>query len=128
MIRRSMSASFRVGEFDLDVAAYALRRTGERIKLEKIPMEVSADGICQRAAGLPPWGSPAANFVTFPLPAPGPLVTLQTSEGGSGDVHIDFVAPTISDGTQFDVMFRLVNSLTVPRTNCEAAASPVTVK
>src|SRR6188472_2493440 len=82
----------------------------------------SADGVCQRAAGLPPWGAPAPNFVTFPLPAAGPLVTLQTSEGGSGAVHIDFVAPTISDGTQFDVMFRLVDSLTSPtnelRTGC----------
>src|SRR5215467_2651052 len=40
MIRPSMSASFRFGEFELDVAAYTLRRTGQRIKLEKIPMEV----------------------------------------------------------------------------------------
>jgi len=35
-----MSGSFRFGEFELDVAAYVLRRAGERIKLEKIPMEV----------------------------------------------------------------------------------------
>jgi hypothetical protein len=48
--------------------------------------------------------------VTFPLAGGGPLVTLQTSEGGSGAVHIDFAAPTISDGTRFDVMFRLVDS------------------
>jgi len=40
MIRSSMSGSFRFGEFELDVAAYTLRRTGQRIKLEKIPMEV----------------------------------------------------------------------------------------
>src|SRR5215472_10896567 len=82
----------------------------------------SADGICQRAAGLPPWGPPTPNFVTFPLPGAGPLVTLQTSEGGSGAVHIDFAVPTIPDGTQFDVMFRLVDSLTSPtnelRTGC----------
>ena len=36
----AMSGSFRFGEFELDVAAYALRREGQRIKLEKIPMEV----------------------------------------------------------------------------------------
>ena len=82
----------------------------------------SADGICQRAAGLPPWGPPTPNFVTFPLPAAGPLVTLQTSNAGAGAVHIDFAAPTISDGTQDDVMFRLVDSLTSPtnelRTGC----------
>jgi hypothetical protein len=88
----------------------------------------SADGICQRAAGLPPWGAPAPNFVTFPLPAAGPLVTLQTSEGGSGSVHIDFVAPTISDGTQFDVMFRLVDSLTSPTNELRTGCFTVTVK
>jgi DNA-binding winged helix-turn-helix (wHTH) protein len=40
MIRPSMPASFRFGEFELDLAAYTLRRTNQRIKLEKIPMEV----------------------------------------------------------------------------------------
>jgi DNA-binding winged helix-turn-helix (wHTH) protein len=40
MIWRSMSGSFRFGEFDLDIDAYALSRAGQRIKLEKIPMEV----------------------------------------------------------------------------------------
>jgi len=88
----------------------------------------SADGICQRAAGLPPWGAPAPNFVTFPLPTAGPLVTLQTSEGGAGAVHIDFVAPTISDGTQFDVMFRLVDSLTSPTNELRTGCFTVTVK
>ncbi|HWJ15879.1 MAG TPA: hypothetical protein VNS10_19200, partial [Gemmatimonadaceae bacterium] len=87
-----------------------------------------ADGTCQRAAGLPPWGPPAPNFVTFPLPAAGPLVTLQTSEGGSGAVHIDFVAPTISDGTQFDVMFRLVDSLTAPANELRTGCFTVTVQ
>ena len=88
----------------------------------------SADGICQRAAGLPPWGPPAPNFVTCPLPAAGPLVTLQTSEGGAGTVHIDFVAPTILDGTQFDVMFRLVDSLTAPTNDLRTGCFTVTVK
>lgn len=35
-----MSGIFCFGEFELDVAAYTLRRAGQRIKLEKIPMEV----------------------------------------------------------------------------------------
>jgi hypothetical protein len=87
-----------------------------------------ADGICQRAAGLPPWGPPAPNFVTFPMPAAGPLVTLQTSEGGAGAVHIDFAAATISDGTQFDVMFRLVDSLTSPTNELRTGCFTVTVK
>src|SRR4249919_1710806 len=88
----------------------------------------SADGICQRAAGLPPWGAPAPNFVTFPLPAAGPLVTLQTSNGGAGAVHIDFAAPTISDGTRFDVMFRLVDSLATPTNELRTGCFTVIVK
>jgi hypothetical protein len=88
----------------------------------------SADGVCQRAAGLPPWGPPAPNFVTFPLPATGPLVTLHTSAGGSGTAHIDFTAPAIADGTQFDVMFRLVDSLTAPTNDLRTGCFTVTVK
>jgi hypothetical protein len=88
----------------------------------------SADGVCQRAAGAAPWGAPAPNFVTFPLPATAPLVTLQTSEGGSGSVHIDFDAPTILDGTQFDVMFRLVDDLTSPANDLRTGCFTVTVK
>jgi DNA-binding winged helix-turn-helix (wHTH) protein len=32
--------TFSFGEFELDVAAFSLRRSGKRVKLEKIPMEV----------------------------------------------------------------------------------------
>lgn len=87
-----------------------------------------ADGICQRAAGLAPWGPPAPNFVTFPMPGPGPLVTLQTSAGGSGATHIDFAAATIADGTAFDVMFRLVDDLTNPANDLRTGCFTVTVK
>jgi hypothetical protein len=87
-----------------------------------------ADGICQRATGAPPWGPPAPNFVTFPLPAAGPLITLQTSAGGAGAIHIAFSAPTIPDGTQFDVMFRLVDSLTNPTNELRTSCFTVTVK
>lgn len=88
----------------------------------------SADGICQRAAGDSPWGPPAPNFVTFPRPAAGPLVVLQTSPGGSGSVHIDFVASTILDGTAFDVMFRLVDDLASPANDLRTGCFTVTVK
>lgn len=88
----------------------------------------SADGICQRAAGAAPWGPPAPNFVTFPLPSTGPLVVLQTSEGGAGSVHISFEALTIPDGTQFDVMFRLVDDLTNPTNDLRTACFTVTAK
>jgi hypothetical protein len=87
-----------------------------------------ADGICQRAAGEPPWGPPAPNFVTFPMPAAGPLVALETSAGGAGAVHIDFSAATILDETQFDVMFRLVDSLTTPTVDLRTGCSTVTVR
>jgi hypothetical protein len=66
--------------------------------------------------------------VTFPLPAAGPLVTLHTSNGGAGAVHIDFAAPTIPDGTQFDVMFRLVDSVTSPTNELRTGCFTVTVK
>ena len=88
----------------------------------------SADGVCQRAAGAAPWGPPAPNYVTCPLPATGPLVTLQTTEGGSGSVHISFEAPTILDGTRFDVMFRLVDDLTTPTNDLRTGCFTVTVK
>jgi hypothetical protein len=87
-----------------------------------------ADGICQRAAGEAPWGPPTPNFVTFPRPAAGPLVVLQTSEGGAGSVHIDFAAPTIADGTAFDVMFRLVDDLTSPSNELRTGCFTVPVK
>jgi hypothetical protein len=87
-----------------------------------------ADGICQRAAGEPPWGPPAPNFVTFPMPAAGPLVTLETSAGGAGAAHIDFAPATVLDGTQFDVMFRLVDNLTAPTIDLRTGCFTVTVK
>jgi hypothetical protein len=74
----------------------------------------SSDGVCQRAMGVAPWGPPAPNFVTFPVPLSGPLVVLHTSPGGSGSTHMSFDLPTIADGTAFDVMFRLVDDLTSP--------------
>jgi hypothetical protein len=86
-----------------------------------------ADGICQRAAGLPPWGPPAPDFVTFALPG-GPLITLLTSEAGAGAAHIDFAAATIPDDSQFDVMFRLTDSLTNPANELRTGCFTVTVK
>jgi hypothetical protein len=88
----------------------------------------NADGICQRAAGEAPWGPPTPNFVPFPLPAAGPLVALQTSEGGAGSIHIDFAAPTIADGTAFDVMFRLVDDLASPTNELRTGCFTVSVK
>jgi hypothetical protein len=86
------------------------------------------DGRCQRAAGEPPWGPPAPDFLTFPIPAVGPLVTLQTSAGGAGSVHIQFGAPTIPDGTRFDVMFRLIDDLVAPANELRTGCFTVAVK
>jgi hypothetical protein len=87
----------------------------------------SADGVCQRADGLPPWGD-VSNFITFTVPGSGSL-TLETSPGGSGAVHMEFAAPTITDGTRFDVMFRLVDNLSsTPGIELRSACFTVTVK
>ncbi len=91
--------------------------------------DLGSDGICQRAQQIDPWvNPPAPAFLTVPLPGPGPLVTLQTSPGGSGTVHIDFAAPGIADGTRFDIMFRLVDDLDNPTIELRSACFTVTAK
>lgn len=99
----------------------------------EIGRPLGSDGLCQRAAADYPWngtgGFPAAApFVTFPRPAAGPLVTLQTSAGGAGAGHIDFAVPTILDGTRFDVMFRLVDDLVSPANDLRSGCFTVEVK
>jgi hypothetical protein len=86
------------------------------------------DGICQRAAGLPPWGPPTPNFLTYPLPQPGPLVTLETSPGGAGAVTIPFASSAVASTTRFDVMVRLVDSLTDPANELRTSCFTVEVK
>ena len=88
----------------------------------------SSDGVCQRAMGVAPWGPPAPNFVTFPVPLSGPLVVVHTSSGGSGSTHISFDLPTLLDGTAFDVMFRLVDDLTSPANDLRTACFTVVVR
>jgi len=73
----------------------------------------SADGVCQRVDGTPPWtaadGFTGATWVVFPLPYPGPIVTLTTDAAGDASVEFEFAAPQIAAGTRFDVMMRLVD-------------------
>jgi hypothetical protein len=80
--------------------------------------DLNANGICE---GL--------TFLTVPFPRPGPLVTLTTSEDGAGAAHFSVQFPTkpdgspFPDGTQFDVMFRLLELSPTPnatelRTQC----------
>jgi hypothetical protein len=80
--------------------------------------DFNPNGICE-----------GANFITVPLPRPGPLVTLTTSPSGAGAAHFSVEFPTrptgdpYPKGLQFDVMFRLWESSPNPgaaelRTEC----------
>jgi len=92
----------------------------------EIGRDLGSDGNCQRAAGLAPWGPPTPNFVTFVVA--GSPVVLETSAGGAGSVHIDFAAPSITDETRFDVMFRLVDNMVSPSNELRTGCFTVTVK
>ena len=74
----------------------------------------SADGLCQRANGAPPWtaadGFTGAIWVTFPLPYQGPLKTLTTDAAGDASVDFEFLSPQIAAGTRFDVTMRIVDA------------------
>jgi hypothetical protein len=52
----------------------------------------------------------SSNFVQFPLPNPGPLVTITTSAGGAGSTHIKFDRPQTPDGTRFAVRYEVSTS------------------
>jgi hypothetical protein len=96
---------------------------------------LGSDGICQRADGLWPWEQPnsvgfppAPAFVTFPRPLAGDLKTLTTDADGAGAAHFAFDLPTLADGTEFDVEFRLIDSLTAPTTDLRTGCFTVTVR
>ena len=94
---------------------------------------LGSDGVCQRALHLPPWSHsdtpivPA--FVTFPLPAPGPLTTLTTTSFGIAAVDFEFLSGiSLAAGTRFDVMFRLVDDDAAPTTELASACLTVESK
>lgn len=104
-------------------ATYIIQRAPE------IGRANAADGICQRALGLPPWSPsdpPAPAFVTF-APA-GPPTTLTTDASGNGSVEFQFAAPTIPSGTVFDVMFRLADNVDAPTTELRSTCFTVTAR
>lgn len=87
-----------------------------------------ADGVCQRANGLPPW-SDAPPFVSFPIPwRPGPLITLTTDGEGKGSVEFEHQAAGILRGAQFDVMMRLVDDLEAPTSELRSGCMKVEVR
>lgn len=90
---------------------------------------LASDGVCQRALGLSPWTAsdpPAPAFVTFPIPNSGPLVSLTTSASGEGSLDFEFNAGSIRAGTQFDVLFRLVDDAAAPGAELRSGCFTVT--
>lgn len=122
-------------EISVNVHGAAPNTTFYVTRAPEVGRPLGSDGICQRADGLWPWeqpnsvGFPAAPaFVMFPRPLPGDLKTLVTNAAGAGSVHFAFDLPTLADGTQFDVEFRLIDSLTAVTTDLRTPCSTVTVK
>jgi hypothetical protein len=87
------------------------------------------NGVCERAAGMfPPMIPPTApRWITFPVPNPGPLVTITTSPGGAGAVSFGFDLPAVNE-VAFDVMFRVVDNTAAPMTELRSPCFTVTPK
>jgi hypothetical protein len=89
---------------------YTVQRAAETGRM------LSSDGICQRGLGVAPWSSadpPAAAFVTF-LPDGTTPVTLTTTATGAGSVDFTFASGILA-GTRFDVMFRVLDDVALPK-------------
>lgn len=88
----------------------------------------AVDGVCQRAAGMSPWGPsdpPAPAFLTFMDGAMPHTITMDRS--GNGSMDFTFAAPTTPAGTVFDVMFRLVDNVDAPTLEIRSGCFTVTV-
>lgn len=70
-----------------------------------LPGGQQADGVCQRAS--------LGQFAPLALYPGGPPATIETTPGGTGTVHVTFGAtnPAIADGSQLDLVFRVVDAL-----------------
>ena len=68
-------------------------------------------------------------WISFPVPNPGPLVTLTSSPGGAGSAHFEVgVGGPFTSGTPFNVKFRLIDDLNAPTSVLETACTTVVVK
>lgn len=79
---------------------------------------LSSDGVCQRGMSVSPWSSadtPAPTFITFPQPNSTTPVSMVTSATGDGSVDFVFTVASILAGTQFDVMFRVLDDVALPK-------------
>ena len=104
---------------------YALQRAPE------VGRPLAADGICQRGAGVSPWGPgdpPAPSFVTFPFPNPGDALTVTTDGNGDAAKEFEFRLAVIPSGTQFDVQMRLVDDESAPSSEIRSGCMTVIVR
>lgn len=54
-------------------------------------------------------------WISFPLPNPGPIVTLTTSPAGAGAAHFELgVGGAFTSGTPFNVRFRVIEAVQNP--------------
>jgi hypothetical protein len=91
---------------------------------------LGSDGICQRALNIAPWSPSdpqAPVFLTFTQPGATTPVTLMSSATGAASVDFTFSVPTVPAGTQFDVMFRVIDDLAAPRNFFLSGCFTVTV-
>jgi hypothetical protein len=119
--------------FDADIKVRLQRaRASTTYTVQRAPeigRTSAADGVCQRALALSPWGpsDPAAPaFVTF-VNGTAPYV-ITTDGSGNGSLDFEFTAPTIAAGTVFDVMFRLVDNVDGPTSEIRSGCFTVTAR
>jgi hypothetical protein len=104
---------------------YVLQRAAESGR------PLASDGICQRAAGVSPWGPgdpPSPGFVTFPLPNPGDPITMTTDSGGDATKEFELRLATVPAGTVFDVQMRLVDHESAPSSEIRSGCMTVIVR
>jgi len=90
---------------------------------------LTADGVCQRAQGLPPWnGGGDPSFLTFLDPNTTVARTLTTDANGNGSLEFVHRSTAIAAGTQFDVQMRLVDDVSLPTTELRSGCMTVLVQ
>jgi hypothetical protein len=68
-------------------------------------------------------------WISFPIPNPGPLVTLTTSPAGAGAAHFELaVGGAFTSGTPFNVRFRVIDDLQSPTSVLLSDCATVVVK
>jgi hypothetical protein len=68
-------------------------------------------------------------WISFPIPNPGPVVTLTTSPGGAGSAHFELaVGGVFTSGTPFNVRFRVIDNLQSPTSILMSECVTVVVK